>query len=97
MLNYIVDFTEKDFADRLVREINGDVAKKTVEHIILNGDELDRVANQRGLGNRMMLLMELMQKGLVTMDGSNIIVIDDKVMDFKNQYPEFELDSLNLY
>ena len=96
MLNYIVDFTEKDFADKLVREINGDIAKKTVEHIILNGDELDRVANQRGLGDRMMLLMELMQKGLVTMEGSNIIVIDDKVMEFKNQYPEFELDTLNL-
>ena len=30
------------------------------------------------------------------MDGSNIIVIDDKVMEFKNQYPEFELDTLNL-
>ena len=83
MLNYIVDFTEKDFADKLVREINGDIAKKT-EHIILNGDELDRVANQRGLGNRMILLMELTQKELVTMEGSNIIVIDDKVNIFLN-------------
>jgi len=96
MLNYIVDFTEKDFADKLVREINGDIAKKDSQHIILNSDELGRVANIRGLGNGMALLMELMQKGWVTMQGSDIIVVDDRIMDFKNEYPEFNLDSLNL-
>jgi type III restriction enzyme len=96
MLNYIVDFTEKDFADKLVREINGDIAKKDSQHIILNSDELERVANIRGLGNGMALLMELMQKGWVTMQGSDIIVVDDRIMDFKNEYPEFNLDSLNL-
>lgn len=96
MLNYIVDFTEKDFADKLVREINGDIAKKDSQHIILNSDELGRVANIRGLGNGMVLLMELMQNGWVTMQGSDIIVVDDRIMDFKNEYPEFNLDSLNL-
>lgn len=96
MLNYIVDFTEKDFADKLVREINGDIAKKDSQHIILNSEELGRVANIRGLGNGMVLLMELMQNGWVTMQGSDIIVIDDRIMDFKNEYPEFNLDSLNL-
>ncbi len=96
MLNYIVDFTEKDFADKLVREINGDIAKKDSQHIILNSDELGRVANIRGLGNGMALLMELMQKGWVIMQGSDIIVVDDRIMDFKNEYPEFNLDSLNL-
>lgn len=96
MLNYIVDFTEKDFADKLVREINGDIAKKDSQHIILNSDELGRVANIRGFGNGMVLLMELMQNGWVTMQGSDIIVVDDRIMDFKNEYPEFNLDSLNL-
>ncbi|MBP3826440.1 MAG: type III restriction-modification system endonuclease [Prevotella sp.] len=96
MLNYIVDFTEKDFADKLVREINGDIAKKDSQHIILNSDELGRVANIRGLGNGMALLMELMQKGWVIMQGSDIIIVDDRIMDFKNEYPEFNLDSLNL-
>ena len=96
MLNYIVDFTEKDFADKLVREINGDIAKKDSQHIILNSDELGRVANIRGLGNGMVLLMELMQNGWVTMQGSDIIVVDDRIIDFKNEYPEFNLDSLNL-
>lgn len=97
MLNYIVDFTEKDFADRLVREINGDVMKAGQEHIVLNSDQLERVAHLRGMtDNPMMLLMQLMQQGFVTMKGSDIIVIDDKVMEFKNAYPEFELDTLNL-
>jgi type III restriction enzyme len=96
MLNYIVDFTEKDFADKLVREINGDIAKKDSQHIILNSDELGRVAIIRGLGNGMALLMELMQKGWVIMQGSDIIIVDDRIMDFKNEYPEFNLDSLNL-
>ncbi len=95
MLNYIVDFTEKDFADKLVREINGDISKKAPEHIILTSDELGRVANLRGLNDGMALLMELMQNGWVTMQGSDIIVIDDKILDFKNEYPEFELDMLN--
>jgi type III restriction enzyme len=54
------------------------------------------VANIRGLGNGMVLLMELMQNGWVTMQGSDIIVVDDRIMDFKNEYPEFNLDSLNL-
>lgn len=96
MLNYIVDFTEKDFADKLVREINGDVVKTAADHIILNSDELERVAKIRGLEDSLELLMEMKKKALVIMKGSNFIVIDDKIMEFKNLYPEFELDTLNL-
>ena len=96
MLNYIVDFTEKDFADKLVREINGDIAKKATEHIVIVREELDRVANLRGMGNGMMLLAELIQKGYVDMKGTDVIVKDDTIMEFKNEYPEFNLDSLNL-
>ena len=96
MLNYIVDFTEKDFADKLVREINGDVFKATPEHILISREELDRVANMRGLADYKVLLFELLQKGLADLAEKGIIIADDKVMDFKNQYPEFELDALNL-
>lgn len=95
MLNYIVDFTEKDFADKLVREINGDVAKKAAEHIIISRDELDRVANQHGVAGGMVLLVELIQKGYVDMAGNDVIVKDDSIMEFKNEYPEFCLDGLN--
>ena len=96
MLNYIVDFTEKDFADKLVREINGDVAKKATEHIVISREELDRVANLRGMSNGMMMLAELIQKGYVDMKGTDVIVKDDIIMEFKNEYPEFSLDSLNI-
>ena len=96
MLSYIVDFTEKDFADKLVREINGDVAKKATEHIVISREELDRVANLRGLSNGLMMLAELIQKGYVDMKGTDVIVKDDTIMEFKNEYPEFSLDSLNI-
>lgn len=96
MLNYIVDFTEKDFADKLVREINGDIAKKAIEHIVISREELDYVATSRGINNGMMLLAELIQKGYVDMKGTDIIVRDNIIMEFKNEYPEFNLDSLNL-
>ena len=96
MLSYIVDFTEKDFADKLVREINGDVAKKATEHIVISREELDRVANLRGMSNGMMMLVELIQKGYVDMKETDVIVKDDTIMEFKNEYPEFSLDSLNI-
>ena len=96
MLNYIVDFTEKDFADKLVREINGDIAKKETAHIIISREELDRVANLRSMSNFLALLNELYAKGYVDMQGTDIIVKDDSIMEFKNEYPEFNLDSLNL-
>lgn len=96
MLSYIVDFTEKDFADKLVREINGDVAKKATEHIVISREELDRVANLRGMSNGMMMLAELIQKGYVDMKETDVIVKDDTIMEFKNEYPEFSLDSLNI-
>lgn len=96
MLSYIVDFTEKDFADKLVREINGDVAKKATEHIVISREELDRVANLRGMSNGLMMLAELIQKGYVDMKETDVIVKDDTIMEFKNEYPEFSLDSLNI-
>ena len=96
MLNYIVDFTEKDFADRLVREINGDVMNAGQDHIVLNSNELEHVAALRGMTDANALLVELLVNGWVVMKGGNIIVDDDKVMEFKNEYPEFELDTLNL-
>lgn len=42
-LNYIVDFTEADFAQKLVDEINGELPMTSV----LNTDDLDKVAKAR--------------------------------------------------
>ncbi len=44
-LNYIVDFTEADFAQKLVDEINGELPTA----LVLNPDELDKVAKARNI------------------------------------------------
>ena len=41
-------------------------------------------------------MMEIFNKGYGDMSNQGIIVFDDKVIDFKNEYPEFNLDGLNL-
>ena len=61
-LNYIVDFTERDFADRLVMEINEDVQTGSLTHITL--EDMQRVAALRKTTD-LALLMELVQKQYV--------------------------------
>lgn len=83
-LNYIVDFTERDFADRLVMEINEDLHTGNLTHISL--DDMRRVAALRGT-DEMALFMELYQKKYV-------LDLDRKldqarVMDLFAEYPEF--------
>lgn len=44
-LNYIVDFTESDFATKLVEQINGEIPQAAT----INEEDLQRVANKLGL------------------------------------------------
>lgn len=83
-LNYIVDFTERDFADRLVMEINEDSQVSNLTHISL--DEMRRVAALRGV-DEMALLMELKQKKYVL--DIDRTLNQAKVMDLFAEYPEF--------
>lgn len=46
-LNYIVDFTESDFAQRLVDQINGEIPRATV----ISEDRLQRVAEKLGINS----------------------------------------------
>lgn len=83
-LNYIVDFTERDFADRLVMEINEDVQIGSLTQISL--EDMRRVAALRSM-DEMALFMELYQKKYIldldrTLDKT-------KVMDLFAEYPEF--------
>ncbi len=83
-LNYIVDFTERDFADRLVMEINEDLQTGNLTHISL--DDMRRVAALRGK-DEMALFMELYQKKYVLdLDRK---LDQAKVMDLFAEYPEF--------
>ncbi len=80
-LNYIVDFTEADFAQKLVDEINGELPET---HKITD-DILKNVAEKRGVDPND-LFFELGAKGYINM---NHEIIADKRDNFFADYPEF--------
>lgn len=82
-LNYIVDFTEADFAQKLVDEINGELPET---HTITD-DILKNVAEKRGVDPNA-LFFELGEKGYINM---NREIIADKRDTFFADYPEFDI------
>lgn len=88
MLNYIVDFTEADFANRLVAEINAELPAEQATHI--STEELERVAKLRNVDTNLFMI-ELMTKSYI--DFSRKINID-KINDFYQDYPEFNTPRL---
>ena len=82
-LNYIVDFTEADFAQKLVDEINGELPET---HTITD-DILKNVAEKRGVDPNA-LFFELGEKGYINM---NREIIADKRDTFFADYPEFAI------
>lgn len=79
-LTYLVDFTEKDFATRLISEINSDLP------VVINvKDKIDTVAKARGIDTRT-LWKELVVNDYID-DQYN--VIEEKQEEFFEQYPEF--------
>lgn len=82
-LNYIVDFTERDFADRLVMEINEDA--RTGMPTNIPRDERERVAELRGI-TETELFIALLTKGYIDTDG---VIKEGKAMDLFAEYPEF--------
>lgn len=85
MLNYIIDFTEKDFAADLVAEVNGQ--RQTYDGTISQA-QLQEAAKKRGM-EEMALLMELWQKGYII--DSNRTINSSKLFDFFAEYPEFNV------
>ena len=85
MLNYIVDFKEADFADRLVAEINGDAA--TVANALkITEEQLEKAAEKRGIDKKS-LFIELLSKDYIDTDKN---IISDNITSFYNEYPEFK-------
>ncbi|MGE1064498.1 type III restriction enzyme [Megasphaera paucivorans] len=80
-LNYIVDFTEADFAQKLVDEINGELPEK----LTISEERLKEVAEQRKIDYNT-LFFELGAKGYINM---NKEIIPDKRDAFYADYPEF--------
>ena len=80
-LNYIVDFTEADFAQKLIDEINGELA----EVLMLSTEALDEVAKKRGI-NPDDLFIELLSKKYINRKYELNIENRDT---FYGDYPEF--------
>lgn len=80
-LNYIVDFTEADFAQKLVDEINGELP----ETLVLSQDTLDKVAKERGVDPDD-LFMDLMMKKYIN---RNYEIRTENRDAFYSDYPEF--------
>ena len=80
-LNYIVDFTEADFAQKLVEEINGEVPETQT----ISDEMLDKAAEQRNVDSNK-LFFELGSKGYIGRHGE---IIAEKKRTLFAEYPEF--------
>jgi type III restriction enzyme len=89
LLNYIVDFTEADFANRLVAEINAELPTEQASHI--SAENIERVAKLRD-SDPNQLMGELLIKGYV--DYARKINAEKK-QDFYHEYPEFNVTQLS--
>lgn len=83
LLNYIIDFTERDFAEKLVREINSDIP--AVDLTSLTSEQIARVAKIRSIDANA-LMVELVSKKYVNFDRS---INQDSISNFFAEYPEF--------
>jgi type III restriction enzyme len=89
LLNYIVDFTEADFANRLVAEINAELPDEQATHITT--EEMERVATLKGITSKA-LFMELLTKDFIDIERKISI---ESINDFYQEYPEFNLPRLS--
>ena len=86
MLNYIVDFTEAEFANQLVAEINGSLPQATPG--ILSHKDLARVALQKNM-DEMELMMALYSKKYIV--DTKLTLNQTLLDDFYAEYPEFNV------
>lgn len=86
MLNYIVDFTEKDFANKLVAEINGELDADQKSPLSITDEDIIKVAEKRNMDVNKFFI-ELMTKGYVDFDKK---VVPEKFDDLLMDYPEFK-------
>ena len=84
-LNYIVDFKEADFANRLVAEINGD-ATSVANALKITDEQLEKAAEKRGIDKKK-LFIELLSKDYIDTDKN---IISDNTTSFYDEYPEFK-------
>ena len=85
-LNYIVDYDDKDFAEKLVDEINGGRKSQTAITDRIPAELIVAVAKKRGITEKA-LVMDLMANDIIDFNG---IVNKDNLHKLYELYPEFE-------
>lgn len=80
-LNYIVDFTEADFAEKLAAQINGD----RPQYNVISKDAIAKVAEKRNMVAEV-LFAELLIGGFIDINNK---IQPDKRAEFFEKYPEF--------
>ena len=80
-LTYLCDYSEKNFADLLVNEINNDSVQESTSIL----ERLEDVAIARNMTSNE-LMVELLKKNYIDIQGN---VFEDKKEEFFEQYPEF--------
>lgn len=80
-LNYIIDFTEADFADKLVDEINADLPKG----FVLSDEKLEIVAKELGV-TKNDLFKKLLMSDYIDMDKN---IVAQNAEQFFAEYPAF--------
>ncbi len=88
MLNYIIDFTEKDFAAKLVAEVN----EQRQEVVTTIPQPLLALVAAKLNMDEMALMMELYSKKYIT--DSNRTINQDKLFDFYAEYPLFNTSTV---
>lgn len=86
-LNYIVDFTEKNFANKLINEINGDIVENKVisdEQLALLSEKLNKTTKE--------IFIELLTKDYI--DTNKNINIENRDNLF-NEYPDLNIGLKN--
>lgn len=81
MLNYIVDFTESDFAQKLVNQINGELAQSSK----ISETKLEEVSKKRNISPDK-LFDELYNKSYID---RHLTILQENRDDFFIEYPEF--------
>ncbi|MCX9567606.1 MULTISPECIES: type III restriction-modification system endonuclease [Vibrio] len=84
-LNYYVDFTEKDFVESLVREVNDSSFKETVPSKLTQEIKDKIIANYPHLSS-LKLLMELVGKNII--DDNENFIDSDAYNRLKQEYPQ---------
>lgn len=88
-LNYIVDFTEADFAEKLISEINGEHQEK---FYIITDEQLNKIVSKRQV-EKEKIFSEMLLNGFIDIDRN---IIEDKFNELLDKYPELRnVQSIN--